>query len=224
MGSRQPISSPPRSARGRRPRARTCFRRGCGRKFVPRRWNQRYCQDPECRKQVRRWQAARRQAKRRQDEQVKAQHATAERTRRERAKSSPQPAADGEVKPARGHAAENFFLSPCATGPAAMNTPSPRFATQPSIAAANVVRPFATCWTANASGRPVPPWTAERSALSNTARLDSGGRRRPVARRRKVRATIRPHNTGRGAPVVTYRQPSGLAVSLPPVVPQGGRA
>jgi hypothetical protein len=192
VGSRQPSSNQRRSARGRQPRARTCFRRGCGRKFVPQRSNQRYCQDAECRKLLRRWQAARRQAKRRQDEQVKAQHAAAERARRERAKSSPQPAGNAEFAPARGHAAEIFFRSPSATGPAAMNTRKPPSATLPSIAATSAVRPSATSWTANASGKPAALWTAERSVPSSTARLDSGGRRLRVEPLREVRLVPRP--------------------------------
>jgi hypothetical protein len=192
VGSRQPISNPRHSARGRHPRARTCFRHGCGRKFVPHRWNQRYCQDAECQKLLRRWQGARRQAKRRQDEQAKAQHAAAERARRERAKSSPEPAGNTDLRPARGHAAENFFRSRSATAPAAMNTRKPPSATLPSIAAANAAKPSATSWTANASGRPAARWKAERSVPSSIARLDGGGRRVRVGRRRNARLVPRP--------------------------------
>ena len=112
-----------RLPRARRPRPRICLRKGCGRKYQPRCWNQRYCQDSECLRQVRRWQAARRQAKRRQDDRVKAQHAQAEKERRRRAKVTPNDLENPEAAPARGHAAENFFLFPSAIGQAAMNLP-----------------------------------------------------------------------------------------------------
>jgi hypothetical protein len=112
-----------RLPRARRPRPRICLRKGCGRKYLPRRWNQRYCQDPECLREVRRWQAARRQAKRRQDIGVKAQHAQAQKERRQRAKVAPKAIENPEVAPARGHAAEIFFLSPYAIGQAVTNPP-----------------------------------------------------------------------------------------------------
>src|SRR4029077_17350842 len=101
-------------ARARCPRERTCLNKKCGRKYHARRWNQRYCQDPECLRQVRRWQAARRQAKRRQSARIQAQHAEAERKRRQQAKVAPEAVENPEVAPARGHAAENFLLSPYA--------------------------------------------------------------------------------------------------------------
>ena len=112
-----------RLTRGRRPRRRVCLRKGCGRKYQPRCWNQRYCQDPECLRQVHSWQAARRQAKRRQDARVKAQHAQAEKDRRQRAKTTPKAIENPKVAPARGHAPENFFLSPYAIGQAATSPP-----------------------------------------------------------------------------------------------------
>ena len=112
-----------RLPRARRPRPRICLRNGCRRKYLPRRWNQRYCQDPECLREVRRWQAARRQAKRRQDPGVKAQQAQAQKERRQRAKVAPKAIENPEVAPARGHAAENFFLPPSAIGQAATNPP-----------------------------------------------------------------------------------------------------
>jgi hypothetical protein len=112
-----------RLPRVRRPRLRICLRKGCRRKYMARCWNQRYCQDPECQRQLHRWQATRRQAKRRRDDRVKVQHALAEKERRQRAKVAPKIVANPEVAPARGHAAENFFLSPIAIGQAAMNPP-----------------------------------------------------------------------------------------------------
>lgn len=110
-----------RLPRGRRPRPRICMRKGCGRKYQPRCWNQRYCQDPQCLREVRRWQAARRQAKRRQDARAKARHAQAEKQRRQQAKATPKAMENPDVAPARGHAAENFFLPPSAIGQAATN-------------------------------------------------------------------------------------------------------
>lgn len=174
MGATQPTPKTRPKASRRKPRPRVCHRRGCGRRYLPKRWNQRYCQEAECQKLIRRWQAARRQARRRQDEKVKTQRAAAERARREHAKSSPQTAGHGEFAAARGHAAENFFRCPCAAGPAAMLPRKPRFATRPSIAAANAARPSATFWTANASGRPAAVWTAETSVPRRTARLGTG--------------------------------------------------
>ena len=91
--------------------------------YQPRCWNQRYCQDPECQRQLRRWLAARRQAKHRQDIAVKAQHAQAEKARRQRAKAVSQAVENPEVAPARGHAAEDFFLRLYAIGQAATNPP-----------------------------------------------------------------------------------------------------
>ena len=82
-----------------------------------------YCQHAECLRQVRRWQAARRQAKRRRDARVKTQHAQAEKERRRRAKVAPKAMENPKLAPARGHAAENFFLSPYAIGQAATNPP-----------------------------------------------------------------------------------------------------
>jgi len=79
---------------------------------------------------VRRWQAARRQAKRRQAAEVKAQQAAAQRMRRQQAKTAAQATQQPEFAPARGHAAEIFFLSPCATAPAAMNLHRLPFATR----------------------------------------------------------------------------------------------
>jgi hypothetical protein len=111
------------SARGRRPCLRTCLRKGCGRKYQPRRWNQRYCQDPECLRQVRQWQAARRQAKHRQAAEAKARHAQAEKARRERIKPTSQAIESPGITPARGHAAETFFLLPYAIGRVAMHIP-----------------------------------------------------------------------------------------------------
>jgi hypothetical protein len=99
------------------------LRKECGRMYQPRCWNQRYCQDPECRRQVRRWQAARRQAKHREDTTVRLEHAQAEKERRQRAKVAPKTVENPEVAPARGHAAENFFLSPSVIGQAATNPP-----------------------------------------------------------------------------------------------------
>jgi hypothetical protein len=112
-----------RLPRARRPRPRSCLRKGCKCKYDPQRWNQRYCQDPECLRQVRRWQAARRQAERRQDARIRVQHAQAEKERRQQAKVAPKAIENPEVAPARGHAAENFFLSPYAIGQAATNPP-----------------------------------------------------------------------------------------------------
>jgi len=129
LGVATPVGTPhvkrrdSRSPRARRPRPRICLRKGCGRKYQPRRWNQRYCQDPECLRQVHRWQAARRQAKRRQDARVQAQHAQAEKERRQRATTTPKAVENSEVAPARGHAAEDFFLPPYAIAQAATNTP-----------------------------------------------------------------------------------------------------
>src|SRR6516225_3769828 len=122
MGARQGTGKRGCSARGRRPRPRICLRKGCGREYQPRRWNQRYCQDPECLREVRRWLAAQRQAKRRKGADAKAEHAKAERERRQQAKSTPQPDQAPELTPARGHAAETFFLFHYATGRAATNT------------------------------------------------------------------------------------------------------
>jgi hypothetical protein len=112
-----------RLARARRPRPRSCLRKGCKCKYEPGRWNQRYCQDPECLRQVHRWQAARRQAERRRDTRIQVQHAQAEKERRQRAKVAPKAVENPEVAPARGHAAEDFFLSPYAIGQAATNPP-----------------------------------------------------------------------------------------------------
>lgn len=123
MGTLQVTHRHSRLPRARRPRPRICLRKGCGCKYQPRRWNQRYCQHAECLRQVRRWQAARRQAKRRRDARVKTQHAQAEKERRRRAKVAPKAMENPEVAPARGHAAENFFLSPYAIGQAATNPP-----------------------------------------------------------------------------------------------------
>ncbi len=111
------------SARERRPRLRSCLRKGCGRQYQPRCWNQRYCQDPECLRQVRQWQAARRQAKHRQAAEAKARHAQAEKARRQRVKSASQAIESPKVTPARGHAAETFFLLRYAIGRAVTNTP-----------------------------------------------------------------------------------------------------
>jgi hypothetical protein len=110
-------------ARERRPRARPCLNKKCGRDYQPQRWNQRYCQDPECLREVHRWQAAQRQAKHREEAAAQVEHAQAERVRRHQAKSTPQVTQSPEVTPARGHAAESFFLFQYANGRAAMNTP-----------------------------------------------------------------------------------------------------
>jgi hypothetical protein len=128
VGTLHSTQSHSRLPRARRPRPRICLRKGCGRKYQPRCWNQRYCQDPECLRQVRRWQAARRQAERRQDPRVKVRHAQAEKERRKRAKVAPKAVDNPEVAPARGHAAENFFLSPLCDRPGCHEPPvtSPR--------------------------------------------------------------------------------------------------
>jgi hypothetical protein len=123
VGTLQVTHGHDRLPRARRPRPRICLRKGCKRRYQPRCWHQRYCQDPECLRQVRRWQAARRQAKRRQDTRVKAQHAQAEKERRRQAKVTPKAIEVPEVAPARGHAAENFFLPPYVIGRAATNPP-----------------------------------------------------------------------------------------------------
>jgi hypothetical protein len=123
MGACQATRKRGSSARGRRPRPRTCLRKGCGREYQPRRWNQRYCREPECLRRVRQWQAARRQAKHRQAAEAKARHAQAEKARRERIKSASQAIENPKVAPARGHAAEAFFLPRSAIGRAVTNTP-----------------------------------------------------------------------------------------------------
>lgn len=195
MGSLQRNSNQPRSARARRPRARTCFRRGCGRKFTPRRWNQRYCQDAECRKELRRWQAARRQAKRRQDEQAKAQHAAAERTRRQKTKASPQPSENAGFKPARGHAAKDFFPCRSANVPAAMKLRKAPLETRPSIAAERAARPSATSSTANASGSLAALWRDKRNAPSNTAKPERNAAMLVAPRPAKTPLAHRPTNS-----------------------------
>jgi hypothetical protein len=116
VGTCQRKGKLPRKARGRQPRPRMCLRKGCGRRYQAQCWNQRYCQEPECQRQVHRWQAARRQAKRRQDDDAKAMHAQAERERRQCAQSASQTVQHPDVAPARGHAAEVFFLRPSAIG------------------------------------------------------------------------------------------------------------
>jgi hypothetical protein len=121
VGTLHVTQSDRRLPRARRPRPRSCLRKGCRRRYQPRSWNQRYCQDPECQRQVRCWHAARRQAKRRQDIVVKAQHAQGEKARRLRVKTTSKAVENPEVTTARGHAAETFFGSPYAIGPAATN-------------------------------------------------------------------------------------------------------
>lgn len=156
------------SARGRRPRLRTCLRKGCGRQYQPRGWNQRYCQDPECLRQVRQWQAARRQAKHRQAAEAKSRHAQAEKARRQRIKSASQAVEHPEVTPARGHAAETFFLFGYAIGPAATNGPRARPATRRGTVALLAVKRFAMSRIENASGSRAAPWTDARSGATST--------------------------------------------------------
>jgi hypothetical protein len=169
LGVAAPVGTPHvkvqhrRLARERRPRPRTCLRKGCHRKYVPRRWNQRYCQDPECQRQVRRWQAARRQAKHREDAVARGRHAQAEKERRQRAKAAPKVVDHTEVTPARGHAAETFFLFAYAIGRGATKPPQARRAIRHATALAPAVRPFATCRTENANGSLAVPWTAVRN-------------------------------------------------------------
>ena len=168
MGSSHDKPKCGRCASPRRPRARICLRKGCGRKYQPRCSHQRFCQDPECKQELRRWQAARRQARRRQDVAVKARHAEAERVRRQRAASSPETLKNPAVAAARGHAVEDFFRHPCATGRGAMNRPRARSATQPATAAPPAARPFAMSSIANASGDLAARWMAAGSAPTST--------------------------------------------------------
>jgi len=178
-------------ARGRRrPRPRTCLRKGCGRQYQPRRWNQRYCQEPQCLRQVRQWQAAQRQAKHRQAAEVKARHAQAEKARRQRIKSMSQAVEDSPVTPARGHAAETFFLLRYVIGRAAMRTPQPRCATPRGTVARLAARPFAMSWIGSASGSLAAPWTVVRSGATSTKQHARTGLRVRLARllrRRHVR-------------------------------------
>ena len=168
--------------RGRRPRPRVCLRKGCGRRYQPRRWNQRYCQSPECLRQIRRWQAARRQAKHRQAAEVKARHAQAEKARRQRIKSMSQAVEDSPVTPARGHAAETFFLLRYVIGRAAMRTPQPRCATPRGTVARLAARPFAMSWIGSASGSLAAPWTVARSGATSTRPHAGTGLRDGVTR------------------------------------------
>jgi hypothetical protein len=146
--------------RARRPRLRTCLRKGCDRQYRPTRWNQRYCHDPDCRRQVRRWQAARRQAKHREDGAARSRHAQAEKERRERANAVPRVVDGTEVTPARGHAAENFFLFQSVIGRAAIESPRHRPVIRRATVVPPAVRPFATYGIENASGLPATHWTA----------------------------------------------------------------
>ena len=140
-------------ARARRPRLRTCLRKGCIRQYRPTRWNQRYCHDPDCQREVRRWQAARRQAMHREDAAVRFRHAQAERERRQRAKVAPKPVEDVDLAPARGHAAESFFLFRSVIGQVAMKPRWRRSVIRHATVVRPAVAPFAMCWIENASGR-----------------------------------------------------------------------
>ena len=147
------------SPRARRPRSRTCLRKGCNRQYLPTRWNQRYCHDPDCRREVRRWQAARRQAAHREDAAVRFRHAQAERERRQRAKVAPKPVEDVDLAPARGHAAESFFLFRSVIGQVAMKPRWRRSVIRHATVVRPAVAPFATHWIENASGSPATRWT-----------------------------------------------------------------
>ena len=161
--------------RARRPRPRTCLRKGCNRQYLPTRWNQRYCHDPDCQREVRRWQAARRQAAQRQDVGARSRHARAERERRRRAKVAPKAVETVDLAPARGHAAENFFLCQSVIGRAAIKPLWHRPVIRHATVVPPAVRPFAMCWIENASGWPAIPWTAARNGPSNTElRVGSG--------------------------------------------------
>ena len=139
--------------RARRPRPRICLRKGCNRQYLPTRWNQRYCHDPDCQREVRRWQAARRQAAHREDAAARSRHALAERERRQRAKVAPKPVEDVDLAPARGHAAESFFLFRSVIGQVAMKPRWRRSVIRHATVVRPAVAPFAMCWIENASGR-----------------------------------------------------------------------
>jgi hypothetical protein len=184
VGDEPPVGAPQvkgkhrRPARARRPRPRICLRKGCGGTYQPRAWNQRYCQEPECRRLVRRWQAARRQAARRQDPEIRAQHAQAESARRQQAQATSQTAQEPQLAPARGHAADAFFLLPYATGQAATSRQQTRPATRRATVGQPAARPFATSTTASASGSLAALWMVARSGPMNTrppASTDSRG-------------------------------------------------
>jgi hypothetical protein len=176
LGVAAPVGAPHVKARrrypprARRPRPRTCLRKGCNRQYLPKRWNQRYCHDPDCRREVRRWQAARRQAAHREDVSARSRHAQAERERRRRAKVAPEPVENVGLAPARGHAAENFFLFQSVIGRAAMKPPWRRPVIRRATVASPAVRPFAMCSIENASGSPAIRWTAARNGPLNTKR------------------------------------------------------
>jgi hypothetical protein len=143
--------------RARRPRLRTCLRKECNRQYLPTRWNQRYCHDPDCQREVRRWQAARRQAVHRKDAAARSRHAQAERERRQRAKVAPKIVENVDLAPARGHAAESFFLFRSVIGRVAMSRLRRRSVIRHATVVRPVVEPFALCWIENASGRSAAP-------------------------------------------------------------------
>jgi hypothetical protein len=167
LGIRQVKGKHRRLARARRARPRVCLRKGCGRNYQPRAWNQRYCQEPQCRREVRRWQAARRQAKRRQNPEVKAQRAQAERARRQRVKTASQAGPEPQLTSSRGHAADDFFPRPYATGPAATTRRRIRPAIRRATVRPPVERRSTTFVIENASGVHVALWLVGRNEPSS---------------------------------------------------------
>jgi hypothetical protein len=165
------------SPRARRPRPRPCLRKGCNRQYLPTRWNQRYCRDPDCQREVRRWQAARRQAAHREDDAARSRHAQAERERRRRAKVAPKPVENAEFAPARGHAAENFFLFQSVVGRAAIEPPWHHPVIRRATVVPPAVKPFAMYSIENTSGSPAIRWTAARNEPLNTKPRAGSGHR-----------------------------------------------
>ena len=101
-----------------------------------------------------------RQATHRKDAAAKSRHAQAEKERRQRAKTAPKAVANVDLAPARGHAAEKFFLFQSVIGRVAMKPPWYRPVIRRATVVPPAVRPFAMYWIENASGSPATRWTA----------------------------------------------------------------
>lgn len=103
----------------RRPRTRACLLKGCGRRFRPHHPRARYCSE-QCREGARRWRAWKRRQRYRQTENGKQKRrAQCRRYRMRQARTRKTHPAPGE--PREGHSMK-IFLTPPATGPAAMRS------------------------------------------------------------------------------------------------------